>query len=98
MIPKGVRLNLKELFRYLGVGQLLLDAGPRQVKECNMIPEQSLPAGCVAVYVKSVQSALTFLLTTFGPCGTFSCLSTRPGCISIIELLQFTIVRFFWAS
>ena len=42
--------------------------------------------------VKSVQSALSNLLTTSGPRGTFSRLSTTRGCISIIELLQFTIV------
>ena len=42
--------------------------------------------------IKSVQSALSDLLTTSGPRGTFSRLSTMRGCISIIELLQFTIV------
>ena len=48
--------------------------------------------------VMSVHSALTHLLTTSGPRGTFSRLSTTLGCISIIELLQFSIVRSFWAS
>ena len=40
--------------------------------------------------LKSVQSARS------GPRGTFFRLSTMRGCISIIELLQFTIVRSFW--
>ena len=48
--------------------------------------------------VKSVQSVLTYLLTTSAPRGTFSRLSTTHGCISITELLQFTIVGSFWAS
>ena len=48
--------------------------------------------------VKSVQSALTHLLTTSGPRSTISHLSANRGCISIIELLQFTIVRFLWAA
>ena len=48
--------------------------------------------------VKSAQSALTHLLTTSGPRGTFFLLSTTGGSISIIELLQFTIVRSFWAA
>ena len=48
--------------------------------------------------LKSVQSALTRLLTTSGPRGTFFLLSTTRGCISIIELRQFTIERSFWAS
>ena len=38
------------------------------------------------------------LLTTSGPRDTFSRLSTTRGCMSIIKLLQFTIVRSFWAS
>ena len=38
------------------------------------------------------------LITTYGTCGTFCRLSTTRGCISITELLQFTIVRSFWAS
>ena len=48
--------------------------------------------------LKTVQSALTHLLTTSGPRGTLSRLSTKRGCIPIIELLQFTVVRSFWAS
>ena len=48
--------------------------------------------------VKSVQSALTHLVPTSGPRGTFSRLSKTRGCISIMGLLQFTIVRSFWAS
>ena len=48
--------------------------------------------------VKSVQSALTYLPTTSGPRDTFSRPSTTRGCISIIELLQFTIICSFWAS
>ena len=39
-----------------------------------------------------------YLLTTSGPRGTFSHLSMKLGCISIIELLQFTIVPSLWAS
>ena len=38
------------------------------------------------------------LTTTSGPRGTFSRLSTMRGCVSIIELLQFTIVSSCWAS
>ena len=45
--------------------------------------------------VKSVQLALTNLLTKSGLRGTFSQLSTMRGSISIIEWLPF---RFFWAS
>ena len=37
----------------------------------------------VSVRVKSVQSALTHLLTTSGPRGTVSPLSTKRGCISV---------------
>ena len=48
--------------------------------------------------IKSFQLALTHLLTTSGPHGTFPHLSTTHGCISIIEFLQFTIVRSFLAS
>ena len=44
------------------------------------------------------QSALTHLLTTSRPRGTFSRLSTTQGCISRIELLQFPVVRSFWTS
>ena len=43
--------------------------------------------------LQSFQSALTHLLTTSGPHGTFRYLSTAHGCISIIEFLQFAIVR-----
>ena len=39
-----------------------------------------------------------YLLTTSGPRGTFSRLSTKRGCISIIKLPQFTVVPSFWAS
>ena len=46
-------------------------------------------------YVKSVQSALSDLLTTSATHGTFSRPSTKRGLISIIELMQFTIVCFF---
>ena len=45
--------------------------------------------------LKSVQSALIDLLTTSATHGTFSRPSTKPGLISIIKLMQFTIVRFF---
>ena len=45
--------------------------------------------------VKSVQSALSDLLTTSATHGTFSRPSTKRGLILIIKLLQFTIVRFF---
>ena len=44
---------------------------------------------------KSVQSALSDLLTTSATHGTFSRPSTKRGLISIIKLMQFTIVRFF---
>ena len=50
------------------------------------------------IYIKSVQSALTLLLTTSGPRGTFSRVSTKRGCVSIIKLLQVTILRSLWAS
>ena len=45
--------------------------------------------------VESVQSALSDLLTTSATHGTFSRPSTKRGLISIIKLMQFTIVRFF---
>ena len=45
-----------------------------------------------AFQVKSVQSAYSGLR------GTFSCLSTKRGCISIIKCLQFTIVPSLRAS
>ena len=45
--------------------------------------------------LKSVQSALSDLLTTSATHGTFSRPSTKRGLISIIKLMQFTIVRFF---
>ena len=48
--------------------------------------------------IKSVQSALTHLVTTSGPRGTFSRLNKTRGYISIMGLLQFTIVCSFWAS
>ena len=47
---------------------------------------------------KSVQSALSDLLTTSATHGTFSRPSMKRGLISIIKLMQFTIVRFFQAS
>ena len=42
--------------------------------------------------VKSVQSASTYLLTTSGRCAMFDHLSMVRGCLSVIELLQYTIV------
>ena len=48
--------------------------------------------------LKSVQSALSDLLTTSATHGTFSRPSTKHGLISTIKLMQFTIVRFFQAS
>ena len=48
-----------------------------------------------SVQLKSVQSALSDLLTTSATHGTFSRPSTKRGLILIIKLLQFTIVRFF---
>ena len=48
-----------------------------------------------ALLVKSVQSALSDLLTTSATHGTFSRPGTKRGLISIIKLMQFTIVRFF---
>ena len=50
--------------------------------------------------VKSVQSALSDLLTTSVMHGTFSPPSTKRELISVIKLMQFTIVHFFrqvWA-
>ena len=44
---------------------------------------------------KVVQSALSDLLTTSATHGTFSRPSMKRGLISIIKLMQFTIVRFF---
>ena len=44
--------------------------------------------------LKSVLSALSDLLTTSATHGTFSRPSTKRGLISIIKLMQFTIVRF----
>ena len=46
-------------------------------------------------FVKSVQSALSDLLTTSATHGTFSRPSTKRGLISIIKLMQFAIVHFF---
>ena len=46
-------------------------------------------------FVKSVQSALSDLLTNSATHGTFSRPSMKRGLISIIKLMQFTIVRFF---
>ena len=51
--------------------------------------------GLIVPVVKSVQSALSDLLTTSATHGTFSRPSTKRGLISIIKLMQFTIVRFF---
>ena len=45
--------------------------------------------------VKSVQSALSDLLTTSATRGTFSRPSMKRELISIIKLMQFIIVRFF---
>ena len=53
----------------------------------------SLKADCTDFKVCSV--SFDHLLTTSGSRGTFSRLSTTRGCISIIELLQLTIVRSF---
>ena len=50
---------------------------------------------CFTYTVKSVQSSLSDLLTTSATHGTFSRPSTKRGLISIIKLMQFTIVRFF---
>ena len=47
------------------------------------------------VLLKSVRSALSDLLTTSATHGTFSRTGTKRGLISIIKLMQFTIVRFF---
>ena len=47
------------------------------------------------ILIKSLQSALSDLLTTSATHGTFSRPSTKRGLILIIKLLQFTIVRFF---
>ena len=45
--------------------------------------------------LKSVQSALSDLLTTSATHGTFPRPGMKRGLISIIKLMQFTIVRFF---
>ena len=45
--------------------------------------------------LKSTQSALSDRLTTSATHGTFSRPNTKRGLISIIKLMQFTIVRFF---
>ena len=50
---------------------------------------------CIHFNVKSVQSALSDLLTTSATHGTFSRSSRKRGLISIIKLMQFTIVPFF---
>ena len=49
----------------------------------------------IRIKVKSVQSALSDLLTTSATHGTFSRPSRKRGLISIIKFMQFTIVRFF---
>ena len=38
------------------------------------------------------------MLTTYRSRGTFARLSAKRGCILIVKLLQFTIVRSLWAS
>ena len=64
------------------------------MKNWHGIPTTRLTSGG-EVMVKSVQSALSDLLTTSATYGTFSRPSTKRGLISIIKLMQFTIVRFF---
>ena len=55
-------------------------------------------SGRSKLIVKSVQSALSDLLTTSATHGTFSRPSMKRGLIFIIKSFQFTIVRFFQAS
>ena len=52
-------------------------------------------SGRVELMVKSVQSALSDLLTSSATHGMLSRPSRKRGLISIIKLMQFTIVRFF---
>ena len=70
------------------------------ISKLNLIPnthcyrtEDKKDSGMI--FVKSVQSALSDLLTTSATHGTFSLPSMKRGLISIIKLMQFTIVRFF---
>ena len=49
-------------------------------------------------FLRSLQSGLNCLLTTSGSGGMSSRLSEKRGCISVIKLLQFTLVRSLWAS
>ena len=64
---------------------------PKQ-NEIKDFPQNSRGAKRV---VKSVRSALSDLLTTSATHGTLSRPSTKRGLISVIKLMQFTIVRFF---
>ena len=64
--------------------------------QMNLHPSGSLAfLTSTSTLVKSVQSALSDLLTTSATHGTFSRPSRKRGLISIIKLMQFTIVRFF---
>ena len=85
------RLNLLNISKFsdfcgiskLNLYQILIVIEPKIKKDSGMI------------FVKSVQSALSDLLTTSATHGTFSRPSMKRGLISIIKLMQFTIVRFF---
>ena len=65
---------------------------PDRIKTINWIWKAFHDSVC---QVKSVQSALSDLLTTSGTHGTFSRPSAKRGLISIIKLMQFAIARFF---
>ena len=74
---------------YVKVNWIVLTARPgggSQIIHFNIYKRKQL---------KSVQSALSNLLTTSATHGTFTRLSTKRGLISIIKLMQFTVVRFY---
>ena len=89
IVPFKMKLNTKQNFE-ISTDDVIILISERFVHKHSTLKR--------SICVKSVQSALTYLLTTSGPHGMFSRLSTKRRCISIIELLQFTIARSFWAN
>ena len=105
LLPKVARCIPVLPSRYKGkcAARVLKRSGlmHQSIPSANMPPPPPPPeqapgfSALVQGFVKSVQSALSDLLTTSATHGTFSRPSTKRGLISIIKLMQFTIVRFF---
>ena len=72
----------------------------QNVREQNKINAQGVPKNVnkLEKHSSALETALMHMLPSSGPRGTSSRQSTMRGCISIIELSQFNIVRSFWAS